>query len=124
MAREGSHGVVGETLSEATRRDARARGDRADPRGMTPTAILRARERETGGRRLEELAFEVVSTERLGRAIKKARALAERGVRRVFAVDVKKKRALEYSRRTGTWEMLSPDGVIEDPALVAALPIE
>jgi Uma2 family endonuclease len=48
----------------------------------------RARDPRTGGRQLEELAFEVVSTERLNEAGAKARKLAGRGVRRVFAIDV------------------------------------
>jgi Uma2 family endonuclease len=78
---------------------------------------------ETGGRKLEELAFEVVSTERLSHAAKKARALVERGVRRVFAIDVTRKRALAWSRATNTWEILPPDGTIEDEALVLPLPI-
>jgi hypothetical protein len=77
----------------------------------------------TGGRQLEELAFEVVSTERLAHAGKKARALTERGVRRVFAVDVERKRALEWSRETDAWEILASEGAIEDRALAVPLPI-
>src|SRR5690349_4226453 len=51
---------------------------------MAPDASVfpAARDPETGGRKLEELAFEVVSTEALSHAAKKARALTERGVRR------------------------------------------
>jgi hypothetical protein len=52
---------------------------------------------ETGGRLLEELAFEVVSTETLAHAGQKAARLVERGVRRVFAVDVGRGCALEWS---------------------------
>jgi len=93
---------------------------------MAPDASLfpRARDERTGGRRLEELAFEVVSTESLGHAAKKARALAERGVRRVFAIDVASKRALVWSKETDAWEILPRDGVIEDRALAAPLPIQ
>jgi Uma2 family endonuclease len=92
---------------------------------MAPDASVfpAARDPAIGGRQLEELAFEVVSTERLAHAGKKARALTERGVRRVFAVDVERRRALEWSRRTGTWEILAPDGAIEDRALVLPLPL-
>jgi Uma2 family endonuclease len=82
-----------------------------------------ARDPETGGRQLEELAFEVVSTERLSHAGKKARALTDRGVRRVFAVDVERRRALEWSRETGAWEILKTDGAIEDRALALPLPL-
>ena len=92
---------------------------------MAPDASVfpAARDAETGGRKIEELAFEVVSTEALSHAAKKARALTERGVRRVFAVDVERQRALSWSRTTGTWEILAPSGVIEDPALAVALPL-
>jgi len=90
---------------------------------MAPDASVfpAARDPRTGGRQLEELAFEVVSTETLSHAAKKARALADRGVRRVFAIDVERKRVLEWSRRTVTWEILASDGAIDDPAL--ALPL-
>ncbi len=92
---------------------------------MAPDASVfpAARDDETGGRRLEELAFEVVSTEKLSHAAKKARALVERGVRRVFAVDVERRRVLEWSRRTRAWEILPPEGAIEDPTLVLPLPL-
>lgn len=83
----------------------------------------RARDPKTGGRKLEEIAFEILGKQRLGVVTKKARALSERGVRRVFAIDVRKQRALRWSRRTGTWEMLPPDGAIDDPLFVTPLPI-
>jgi Uma2 family endonuclease len=82
-----------------------------------------ARDPETGGRQLEELAFEVVSTETLSRAAKKAASLVQRGVRRVFAIDVERQRGLEWSTSTGVWEILSNDAAIEDPVLVLPLPI-
>src|SRR4051812_11606832 len=46
----------------------------------------RARDPVTGGRQIEQLAFEVVSTESLGHAGRKAAKLLARGVRRVFAI--------------------------------------
>jgi hypothetical protein len=64
-----------------------------------------------------------VSTERLGHAATKARRLVERGVRRVFAIDVERKRALEWSGATDAWEILAPDGAIEDRALALPLPL-
>lgn len=82
-----------------------------------------ARHPETGGRQLEELAFEVVSTESLSHAGTKAARLSERGVRRVFALDVERKRALEWSRATDAWEILAPDAVIEDRCLAAPLAV-
>ena len=92
---------------------------------MAPDASVfpAARDPETGGRLLEELVFEVVSTESLAHAGKKARALADRGVRRLFAIDVERRRALEWSRQTCAWEILPMDGTIEDPTLALPLPI-
>ncbi len=83
-----------------------------------------ARHPETGGRQLEQLAFEIVSTESLGHAGRKAAKLAARGVRRVFAIDVERARALEWSHALGTWSVLETSAHIEDPALAAPLPIE
>jgi Uma2 family endonuclease len=74
-----------------------------------------------GGRQLEVLAFEIASTQSLANAADKARRLANRGVRRVFAIDLRRRRVLEWSRDLGTWAMLDPDGVIDDVAL--ALPM-
>jgi Uma2 family endonuclease len=78
----------------------------------------------TGGRQVEELAFEVISTGTLGRAGGKAAKLIARGVRRVFAVDVERSRALEWSTALGTWSVLDVAAYIEDPVLAAPLPID
>ncbi|HEU4731669.1 MAG TPA: Uma2 family endonuclease, partial [Kofleriaceae bacterium] len=78
----------------------------------------------TGGRQLEQLAFEVVSTQSLGGAGRKAAKLAARGVRRVFAIDVERSRALEWSLALGTWSVLDAGGYITDPALEVPLPVE
>jgi Uma2 family endonuclease len=77
----------------------------------------------TGGRQLEQLAFEIVSTESLGHAATKAAKLTARGVRRVFAIDIERSRALEWSPELGTWQRLDPAGHIEDAALELPLPI-
>jgi hypothetical protein len=82
-----------------------------------------ARDPETGGRRLEEIAFEVVNTERLKHAAQKAAKLVARGVRRVFAVDVVRQRAFEWSRELGTWAICSDGASLEDPVLAAPLPV-
>lgn len=94
-------------------------GDMAPDASVFPAA----RDPETGGRRIEELAFEIVSTERLAHAAGKARALAERGVRRVFAIDVERRRALGWSTGTDNWEILASDAVITDRALALPLSI-
>ena len=93
--------------------------DMAPDGSIYPTA----RDPETGGRQLEELAFEVVSTETLNHAGRKAAGLLARGVRRVFAIDVQRQRAFEWSGATASWAILPHSGVIEDDALVLGLPI-
>ena len=82
-----------------------------------------ARDPSTGGRQLEQLAFEVVSTETISHAGRKAEKLVARGVRRVFAIDVERRRALEWSQATAAWEILAGDAAIDDPALSLDLPI-
>jgi len=83
----------------------------------------RARDPGTGGRKLEELAFEIASTQSLADAGRKAHKLVERGVRRVFATDVARQRAFEWSSDLGSWAMLAPDAAIEDPVLAVPLPV-
>jgi Uma2 family endonuclease len=78
---------------------------------------------ETGGRQLEQLAFEIVSTESLGHATRKAAKLSGRGVRRVFAIDIKRSRVLEWSAESGKWTQLDGAERIEDPALEAPLQV-
>jgi hypothetical protein len=78
---------------------------------------------KTGGRFLEELAFEIVSTSRLSATGRKAARLSARGVRRIFAIDVRRERALEWSPETAGWRMLPPDGAIDDTILVMPLPL-
>jgi Uma2 family endonuclease len=94
-----------------------------DDRAPDVSVFPLAPDPETGGRQIEQLAFEVVSTESIGRAGTKAALLVRRGVRRVFAIDVERERALEWSEALATWSVLDPAGQIEDPALDVALPI-
>jgi len=96
-----------------------AKGDMAPDGSIYPSAP----DPETEGRQLEHLAFEVVSTETLAAAGRKAASLVGRGVRRVFALDVTRQRALEWSKRTDAWEILPRDGAIDDPALALPLPV-
>lgn len=83
----------------------------------------RARDAKTGGRKLEEVIFEVLSTERLKHAGGKAAEYVGRGVREVFAVDVKRQRALRWSSETRGWQLLANEGVIEDRVFATPLPI-
>jgi Uma2 family endonuclease len=78
----------------------------------------------TGGRQLEQLAFEIISTQSLGRATAKAVKLTARGVRRVLAIDVERSRVLEWSSDRSTWHELDAAGQVADPALEVPLPIE
>jgi Uma2 family endonuclease len=94
----------------------------ASDRAPDASVYPRARDPRTGGRQLEHLAFEVVSTESLGDAGKKAAGLTGRGVRRVFAIDVKRRRVLEWTR--GRWAELDGAASISDPALVTSLPVQ
>ncbi len=75
----------------------------------------------TGARYLEEVAFEVVNTQRLSDVTAKAEDLAARGVRRVFAVFVRRGVVSEW--RGDQWEAIPDDGFIDDPSLAAPLPV-
>jgi Uma2 family endonuclease len=83
-----------------------------------------ARDPETGGRQLEHLAFEVVSTETLGHAATKAALLVERGVRRVFALDVEGQQVLEWSSKKGAWRKLKAGSALADPCFAVPLPVD
>jgi flagellar biosynthesis/type III secretory pathway protein FliH len=104
--------------------DMLTRTSRASDVAPDVSVFPRARDPRTGGRQLEQLAFEVVSTESLGHALRKAAKLARRGVRRVFAIDVERERALEWASARATWRVLNTEAYIEDPALAAPLPIK
>jgi hypothetical protein len=92
---------------------------------MAPDVSVFPKERnESGGRKLEQLAFEVTSTESLSAAGRKANKLMGRGVRRVFVIDVTRQRAFEWSVERQAFRSLERDSIIEDHALAAPLPIE
>ncbi|HET9955446.1 MAG TPA: Uma2 family endonuclease [Polyangiaceae bacterium] len=76
-----------------------------------------------GGRQLEELALEIVNTQRLNDAGRKASKLIGRGVRRVFAIDVTRQRVFEWSTELGTWAILGDAAEIVDRTLAAPLPV-
>src|SRR5688500_10188385 len=71
----------------------------------------------TGGRQLEHLAFEVVSKQSLGYVCRKASKLAARGVRRVFALYVERRRELVWSAADAAWRDHDSDDQIDVPAL-------
>ena len=81
------------------------------------------RDPETGGRKIEEIAFEVADTESTAHATKKARKLAMRGVRRLFYVRVEDHTVHEWRHDTATWTFLSPDAQIVDRCFALPIPV-
>lgn len=77
----------------------------------------------TGGRHLEEMAFEVVAQQTERRVTAKAVHMHRRGVRRIFAVFVAAERVAEWSGESQTWQTLPPDFAIVDPCLAAPVPV-
>jgi Uma2 family endonuclease len=90
---------------------------------FAPDASVFELERDpvTGGRRLEQLAFEIVSEQALAVQTTKARELTKRGVRRLFCLVVKQGKLLEWSRETDGWSAV-PLQEIDDPCFVRPLP--
>lgn len=76
---------------------------------------------ETGGRKLEHLAFEIVNEQALSIQTTKARELVRRGVRRVFCLVTKQRKLLEWSHATDGWSA-APVEAIDDPCFVRPLP--
>lgn len=93
----------------------------------------------TGGRQLEELAFEICSRQGLKIPTEKARELIRRGVRRVFCLVVpatevwntntgrsrrnQRSRLLEWAPEADGWSPVSEESMIEDPCFVRPLPV-
>jgi hypothetical protein len=79
----------------------------------------------TGRRYLEEIAFEVVSTQTEQKAVEKAEVMHRRGVRRIFGIWVKgRRRVCEWSAESGSWRPLEEGSRIEDPCLATPLPVK
>ena len=77
----------------------------------------------TGARHLEEIAFEVVSGQSVQDVTEKAVEMHRRGVRRIFAVFVKRPRLCEWSPASRSWCPLDAGSRIEDPCLAAPLAV-
>ena len=73
---------------------------------------------ETGQRYLEELSFEIVNEQRMRDITDKASELAKRGVRRVFAIFVKRNEIGEWSQKQRNFVPLDPESSFSDEALV------
>ncbi len=79
----------------------------------------------TSRRYLEEIAFEVVSTQAERRATEKAQIMSRSGVRRVFGVWVKgRRRVCEWSAESERWLLLEEGSQITDRCLGAPLPVK
>ena len=78
----------------------------------------------TGTRYLEEIAFEVVSTQRARDVTEKAVRMYRRGVRRIFTVWLKNPRVAEWSFESEDWRPLAEDAQIEDPCLAVPLAVK
>jgi hypothetical protein len=77
----------------------------------------------TGERFLEEVAFEVVHQQSLHKVEERAEDWKRRGVRRVFAVFVKKGTVEEWIPEAAGFSSLDASGAISDPCLVRPLPV-
>lgn len=80
---------------------------------------------ERGGRRLDELVFEVCTTRNnRRRSTVKAEVLSARGVRRIFCLLLKGgPTAFEWDAASRDWVALAADARIEDAALAEPIPV-
>ncbi len=89
------------------------------------TALLKeGTDPQTGTRHLEEVVFEVVSEQSEHDVTEKARRMTRRGVRRTFAIFLKKGQIGEWCGDEGHWELLNQEARIEDICLVEPLEVE
>jgi hypothetical protein len=79
---------------------------------------------ETGGRYLEQIAFEIVNEQGLKKIAVRAEDLCRRGVRRVFAIFVKTGAVTEWAPDTQAWRVLEPGDTITDPCLSRPLAVK
>lgn len=86
----------------------------------------------TGDRYLEELAFEIKSTQRTGELTRRARAMSQRGVRRIFAIPVRGDATgrnlvagplTEWLPADESWRIYGDGELIEDPCLYEPVPV-
>ena len=78
---------------------------------------------KTGGRHLEELAFEIVSKQSLRHITIRAEDMFARGLRRLIVIFVKRGEVTEWSPTEHRFVPLPLDGVLEDPTLAQPIPI-
>lgn len=78
----------------------------------------------TGGRYLEEIAFEIVAAQSQRNVTEKAVRMHRRGVRRIFAVTIEDRGVSEWSPESRSWRPLPEGSVIEDPCFALPLPLK
>ena len=78
----------------------------------------------TGGRQLEEIAVEVLDTERMSHATDKVEKFAARGVRRLFAIRVAARKVYEWDHAHRDWTELPDDAVIDDRCFRVPVPVK
>ncbi|MBK9266715.1 MAG: hypothetical protein IPM54_43885 [Polyangiaceae bacterium] len=79
---------------------------------------------ETGSRYLEELSFEIVNEQSMSDVTGKAKNLARRGVRRIFAIFVKTGELREWSKTSGELVRLDMNGMFDDPVFVRPIAVK
>jgi hypothetical protein len=103
--------------------DLKTRHDVEDDFATDSALVKKGTDPQTGTRYLEEIAFEVVDKQSPSIVTRKASRMIRRGVRRVFAVFVKKGRVKEWSAATGKWVTLHPTARIDDPILAEPIQV-
>lgn len=78
----------------------------------------------TNERYLEELSFEVVNEQRLRNVTDKADELAKRGVRRIFAIFIKRDEVGEWSSELRKFVIVDKNAALIDEALVRPIPFK
>lgn len=90
----------------------------------TDTAVRKSGiDPESGTRYLEELAFEIVSTQSTRHITMRTEDLSNRGVRRLLAIFVARNEVCEWSTNEHRFVPLSLDSQLDDPTLARPIPI-
>ena len=96
----------------------------AQDQDFAPDVSVYPKQRDDDGRqKLDELSFEIVGEQPMSIATRKASVLVERGVRRVFAVQVESKQLLEWDAQMSLWVALPGDSFVRDRCFVRPLPV-
>ncbi len=114
-------GVLTEGYSGAV--DMLTRADEDSDAAPDVSVFPSAPDPKTGGRQLEEIAFEVLDTERLAHATDKVEKFARRGVRRLFAVKVANRKVYEWDHSHHDWTELDASAEITDRCFRVPLPV-